>query len=198
LPIALTYGMTETAAMVAAIRPEDVLRGERTGAKVLSHARMEVASDGTIGIEGTSVFRGYFPELNRSRRFETEDLGRIDEQGRVHILGRKDAAIITGGKKVQPVEVEAVLRQTGQFSDIAVIGVPDRDWGEAVVACYPRTEATQPDLAAVERHLSSALAPYQRPKHYVPISAWPRNAQGKLNRAELGRRVLVQDGREQA
>jgi len=92
--------------------------------------------------------------------------------------------IITGGEKVDPAEVERVLRGTGQFADVAVIGVPDAKWGEAVVACYPEEFAPH-DLEAVGRVLGSHLAGFKHPKRYVAVARWPRNAQGKVNRAEL-------------
>jgi acyl-CoA synthetase (AMP-forming)/AMP-acid ligase II len=83
--------------------------------------------------------------------------------------------IITGGRKVNATEVEAALRASGEFPDVAVIGMPDQEWGEMVVACYSRQGIHEPDLArAVER-----LANYERPKLFVPIVEWPRNAQGK-------------------
>lgn len=189
LPIALTYGLTETAAMVAAIKPADFLEGERVGATPLPHVRLSISDEGTICVEGASVFRGYFPELRAARVFATDDLGRIDERGRLHIIGRKDAVIITGGKKVHPLEVEAALKATGQFVDVAVLGVPSSEWGEAVVACYPEGASTQPDLAAVLRGLENTLASYKRPKRYVAVADWPRNAQGKLNRRELAKRM---------
>ena len=98
------------------------------------------------------------------------------------VLGRRDAVIITGGKKVQPVEVEAALRASGEFSDVAVIGLPDGEWGEIVVACYaPRANGHPPNLA---RAIAS-LTPYQRPKRFVVVEPWPWNAQGKVSRAEL-------------
>ena len=187
--VALTYGMTETAAMVAAISPTDFLAGERTGATVMPHARIELGPDATVIVEGTSVFRGYFPDFETARRFQTDDVGQWDDRGRLRILGRKDAVIITGGKKVQPLEVEAALQATGQFVDVAVLGMPDPTWGEAVVACYPRGETTGPNLSVVERGVESTLAPHKRPKRYVAISDWPRNAQGKLSRPELARRI---------
>ena len=99
------------------------------------------------------------------------------------MLGRRDAVIISGGKKIEPEEVEAVLRSTGQFVDVAVVAVPDTEWGEMVVACYP-DEGKAPDLAGVEQHLAGKLAPHKRPKRYVSV-AWPRNAQGKINRHAL-------------
>ena len=181
------YGMTETAAMVAALKPEEFLAGERSSGKAMPHARLEIGAEGAIVIGGGSVFRGYFPERSDARIFATEDLGRIDERGHLHVLGRRDAVIITGGKKVQPAEVEAALWATGAFGDVAVVGVPDPEWGEAVVACYPA--GANPDLAAVRKKLGALLGAFQRPKRYVAIEAWPRTAQGKVNRAELRRRI---------
>lgn len=192
LPLSLSYGMTETAAMVAAITPEEFLAGERAGATPLPHVRLTLTADGAIRVGGESVFRGYFPELRNSRGYETDDLGRLDERGRLQIFGRKDAMIITGGKKVQPVEVEAALQATGQFVDVAVLGVPDVEWGEIVVACFPKGETTAPNLSVVERGLEGSLASYKRPKRYVAIADWPRNTQGKLNRLELAKRLAAE------
>jgi len=129
------------------------------------------------------VFRGYWPDWSAERLFVTEDLGQLDEHGRLRILGRRDAMIITGGKKVSPSEVEAALRATGQFTDVAVIGMPDREWGEIIVACYP-AGGKSPDFEQVAAKLG-ALIGYKRPKSYLAIDVWPRNALGKINRAAL-------------
>ena len=180
LRVSLSYGMTETAAMVTALRPEEFLEGARSCGAALPHARVRVTKAGVVRIAGESVFRGYFPETRRGRTFVTEDLGRIDADGRLHILGRRDAVIITGGKKVQPAEVEAALRASGEFADVAVVGAPDAEWGEVVVACYLAGGAS-PDL----RRAVAKLAAHQKPKRFVAVADWPRNAQGKLNRAAL-------------
>ncbi|HVS54504.1 MAG TPA: AMP-binding protein [Opitutaceae bacterium] len=185
LRVALTYGMTETAAMVAALRPEEFLGGARSVGAAMPQARVTLDAEGVVSIAGESVFRGYFPGWRDERVFETDDVGRIDERGHLHVLGRRDAVIITGGKKVQPTDVEAALRASGEFGDVAVIGVPDAEWGEAVVACYC-DGGRKPDVKRAVRD----LAPHQRPKRFVAIAAadWPRNPQGKINRAELARR----------
>lgn len=186
LPISLSYGMTETAAMVAALRPPEFLSGERGSGAALPHARVTISGEGVVAIAGESVMRGYFPERRESREFQTEDLGHIDERGHLHIAGRRDAMIITGGKKVQPAEVEAALRATGLLADVAVIGLPDAEWGEAVTAYYVAEVGAEPVQIATAVE-ASALLPYQRPKRYiaVPRAQWPRNAQGKINRAAL-------------
>ncbi len=185
LPISLSYGMTETAAMVAALRPEEFLNGARSSGSALPHARLTLTDAGTLRIEGESVFRGYFPKLSDGRCFETEDLAHADAQGHWHILGRRDALIITGGEKVNPAEVETALRATGEFSDVAVVGVPDAEWGEQVVACHPAGGA-EPNLDRVTTGLA-LLPAYQRPKRYLALAVteWPRNAQGKLDRKSL-------------
>lgn len=183
LPISLTYGMTETAAMVAALRPEEFLTGGRSCGRPLPHARVAVNAEGVVTIAGDSVFRGYFPQQLAVREFVTEDLGRIDEHGCLYLLGRRDAVIITGGKKVNPVEIEAALRESGEFSDVAVIGCPDAEWGEVVIACYP-APADATSAPNVVRAMEKLVA-HQRPKRFIAIAEWPRNAQGKVNRAAL-------------
>jgi O-succinylbenzoic acid--CoA ligase len=188
LRVSLSYGMTETAAMIAAQRPDDFLSGDRSSGTALPHARLRVNDERAVCVGGESLFRGYFPDARSDAEFVTDDLGRIDGHGRLHVLGRRDAAIVTGGKKVQPGEVEAALRASGEFADVAVIGVPDAEWGQAVVACFPATTGA-PDVQRAARD----LAPHQRPKRFVaiPVSEWPRNAQGKVNRAELERLVAA-------
>jgi O-succinylbenzoic acid--CoA ligase len=91
---------------------------------------------------------------------------------------------------VNTTDVEAALRASGEFLDVAVIGVPDREWGEVVVACFAQDRSREPDLSrAVE-----ALAAHQRPKRFVPIEEWPRNLQGKVNRPKLRAMVEAQLG----
>lgn len=195
LPIALSYGMTETAAMIASQKPSAFFTGERDAGHPLPHVRVEILDEthheirtaevtGRIRVSGESVFRGYFPDLEASRSFETEDLGRWTARGTLRIVGRRDSAIITGGKKVWPIEVEEALRATGAFTDVAVIGVADERWGEAVVACYPADELNAP-LERVKQALEAGLAAHKHPKRFIALAEWPRNAQGKLNRAKL-------------
>lgn len=184
LRISLSYGMTETAAMVAALKPEEFLAGDRSCGRPMPHARIGLTNEGAIRIEGESVCRGYAPARDESRVFETADLGAFDAHGRLFVLGRRDAVIITGGEKVHPVEVENALRATGAFDDVAVIAAPDAEWGEIIVACYPATKRP-PDLSRVRKQLEAELPGFKRPKRYVAVAEWPRNAQGKVSRAVL-------------
>ena len=180
LPLSLSYGMTETAAMVTALRPGEFRAGVRNSGSALPHAQVTVDVDGAVKVAGASVCRGYYPGWSEAREFRTEDLGVVDAAGRLTVLGRRDAIINTGGEKVRPEEVEQALRASGEFSDVAVVGVPDAEWGQAVVACYP-AGGRVPDLGRAV----AALAGPMKPKRFVAIADWPRNAQGKLNRAAL-------------
>lgn len=193
IPVVIAYGMTETGAMVCAQHPGDFNAGDRTCGTPMPHARIEIIDEtsdvglphgatGLVRISGPSIFRGYWPDTMQ-QTLTTDDLGQFDIQGRLSIAGRRDAVIITGGKKVHPLEIEEALRKSGQFTDIAVIGVPDPRWGSRVVACYPQDGAPI-DQSRIESALA-ALANYKHPKEFLGISPWPRNAQGKINRVSL-------------
>ena len=184
LRLAPSYGMTETAAMIAALRPEEFLAGTRSSGTAMPHARIETTSDGVVRVASSANFRGYFPSWREAGTwFETADLGEVDANGHLRVRGRRDAAIITGGEKVQPAEVEAVLQAATRVAEVAVVGVPDVEWGQRIVAVFPETApfAVEAARAAAQAQLS----PHQRPKAYLALAEWPRNAAGKLNRPRL-------------
>ena len=109
--------------MVAALKPEQFLNGIRGCGNPLPHARIDIV-DGIVRVAGESIFRGYFPDTLEERVWTTGDLGVFDA-GSLFILGRRDDVIMTGGKKVSPAEIEAALMASGEFADVAVIGLPD-------------------------------------------------------------------------
>ncbi len=186
LPLSPCYGATETAAMVAALKPWQFLNGQRGCGAALPHATID-AEGGAVKVTGESVHRGYFPEMSAERSWISGDLGSIGADGSLVILGRADDVIITGGEKVSPEEVESALRLSGEFEDVAVIGVPDPEWGQVVIACHP-AGGREPRPEKVASALSS-LEPFKRPKRYVGISPWPRNSQGKISRRRLAELV---------
>jgi O-succinylbenzoic acid--CoA ligase len=167
--------------MVAALTPEQFRDGIRGCGHPLPHARIDIV-DGIVRVAGESIFRGYFPESLEGRVWTTGDLGAFDGGG-LQILGRRDDLIVTGGKKVSPSEVEAALMASGEFIDIAVIGLPDPEWGQSVVACHP--EAAGPPMVDRLKAALSGLESYKHPKRYAVVSPWPRNAQGKIDRVQL-------------
>lgn len=190
LPLALSYGMTETAAMVAALLPSEFAAGQRSSGRILPHAKVTVNLAGALTIQSESLFRGYYPALpEKKASFDPNDRGRIDAEGFLWIEGRSDQLIITGGEKVDPLAVEDILRSLGVFADVAVMGLPDPEWGQVVVAAYPGDQ-TAPDWERVQAQVKKALSAFKRPKHFYAVSPWPRNAQGKLNRAQLAADLL--------
>lgn len=207
LPLAPTYGMTETAAQIATQYPQDFLNG-RSGYTVLPHAQVSFRpldtefivaeagiTPGVVGIQASSLFLGYRSGGAKNdgemgdrplpaTPFYTDDIGYLDSAGKLHLLGRASDKIITGGENVFPAEVEAAIWATGLVRDVAVIGMGDRHWGEAVTALYvPR--CSEVSANAIAEHLRLILSPHKRPKRWLPCSELPRNAQGKINRAAL-------------
>ncbi|MEO1144217.1 MAG: AMP-binding protein [Cyanobacteria bacterium J06638_22] len=206
LPLAPTYGMTETAAQIATQYPQDFLAG-RSGYTVLPHAQVTLTSTdaasssmeltaaksftkpSVLSIQASSLCLGYEPEgenegTRGDRLFLTDDIGYLDPAGKLHLLGRASDKIITGGENVFPTEVENAIWATGLVQDVAVIGMGDRHWGECVTALYvPRS----PDITATDiaERLATTLSNYKRPKRWLACIQLPRNAQGKLNRADL-------------
>ncbi len=189
LPLAPGYGMTESAAMVAALRSEEFLAGARSCGAVLPHVTLKIGEEGAISIGGDSLFRGYYPDWRTDDEYMTSDAGWLDERGHLHVTGRRDSVIITGGEKVDPVEVEAVLRGSGEFIEVVVLGMPDAEWGQVVIAAYPETE--RPNLDKVQAAITRLLSPAKRPKRFVAVANWPANSQGKVNRAEVARRASL-------
>ena len=182
LPLSTSYGATETADMVAALRPEQFLAGMRGCGAALPHAQID-ADGGVLRVRGESVFRGYFPAFQEERSWTTGDLGGFGPDGSLSILARSDDVVVTGGQKVFPAEVEAALMLSGEFDDVAVVGLPDAQWGRVVVACHPAGPRT-PGAERLREALSG-LASFKHPKRYLAVSPWPRNPQGKIDRAEL-------------
>jgi o-succinylbenzoate---CoA ligase len=183
IPVVQCYGMTETAAMVCAQRPAEFAAGDDSSGRMLPHARIEIdAADGAIQVAGPSVMRGYFGDATDDASFVTADRGYLDEAGRLHVQGRRDDVVITGGEKVNLRAVADVLRGLQLFDDLALVALPDAEWGEIIVACHTGSAEAVSDQV-INRHLSR----HQRPKHWLAFAPadWPRNAQGKLNRAVL-------------
>ncbi|HEX2071775.1 MAG TPA: AMP-binding protein [Thermoleophilaceae bacterium] len=175
LPVRCTYGMTETASQVAVTEPW------QSAATPLPDVELRVAADGEILVRGPMVAPG---AIAADGWLHTGDLGRLDRHGRLHVVGRLKELIVSGGEKVAPAAVEAVLAAHPAIADAGVAGVPDADWGEAVTAfVVERAPVSDYDLLAFCRE---RLAGHQVPKRVVRVAELPRNAAGKLLRNSLG------------
>jgi O-succinylbenzoic acid--CoA ligase len=139
---------------------------------------VSIAGDGEIYVNGPTVV-GEWDTLR------TGDLGRLDEEGRLIVVGRKSDTIVSGGENVAPAEVEAVLEEHPEVAEAGVFGRPDPQWGEAVTArIVPRGDAV-PTAAALRAHCAERLAGYKVPKAFELAEQLPRTASGKLLRRNL-------------
>jgi o-succinylbenzoate---CoA ligase len=171
IPVVPVYGMTETCSQVVAGSPGRPLRG----------VELEIAADGEILVRGPMVARGTVAE---DGWLHTGDLGQLDGDGRLHVLGRLKELIVTGGENVAPLEVEQALLAHPAVADAGVAGLPDPDWGEAVTAFVVlREPATPEELRAWCRE---RLEPFKVPKAIQVVERLPRGAGGKLLRDRLG------------
>ena len=166
LPIIPVYGLTETAAMVAAVPNEEYLRNFKAGAIALGEAGFSIV-DGLIRIQTPALFQGYLGSepIEPSQGYLTGDMGGLDSTGRLHVYGRTDCLVNTGGEKVDPREVEAALLKINGIADATVYGEPDIDWGEAVIARV--SCAQEMDLEKVRSLLKAELSNYKVPRRFV-------------------------------
>ncbi|MHC5765699.1 MAG: 2-succinylbenzoate--CoA ligase [Nostoc sp.] len=193
--LALTYGMTETASQIATLKPDDFLSGKMSSGQILPHAKVTICNQqgeilnsnqiGTITIHAQSLALGYYPTTRENQTdFQVDDLGFIDEQGHLNIVGRNSDKIITGGENIYPTEIESAILSTQMVADICVIGIPDKHWGQALTAIYIPKKS---DISAlkIQTLLKDKLSKFKIPKYWIPQQNLPRNSQGKINRQKL-------------
>jgi o-succinylbenzoate---CoA ligase len=126
---------------------------------------------------------------NKTDYLQIDDLGFLDAEGYLNIVGRSSDKIITGGENVYPIEVESAIRATKMVADVCVIGIPDKYWGQAVTAIYIPQNSNISSLK-IQTLLKSQLCKFKIPKHWIPVPNLPRNSQGKINRQQLQQDVI--------
>jgi malonyl-CoA/methylmalonyl-CoA synthetase len=182
------YGMTETVMLVS--NPYEGVRRAGTVGLPLPGVELRLAEPaGEILVRGPNVFAGYRnrPEataeaIDGEGWFRTGDLGRLDEDGYVTIVGRAKELIISGGYNVYPREVEDVIRQLPAVADVAVVGTPDPGWGELVTAFVEVGEGGALREDDIVGFVAEHLAAYKRPRLVHLVGALPRNALGKVQK----------------
>lgn len=193
--LAPTYGMTETASQIATLKPDDFLNGKINSGQILPHAQITIRNPqgeilnsnqtGNITIQAKSLTLGYYPQIWENQNYlQVDDLGYIDSQGYLHIVGRSSDKIITGGENIYPAEIEAAIRSTQMVTDVCIIGLPDKHWGQAVTAIYiPK----HPQISnfKLKTELQKKLSKFKIPKNWIPVTNLPRNPQGKINHQQL-------------
>ena len=147
---------------------------------------------GTLEVRGPNVFSGYWQmpektaeELRDNGFFITGDLGKVDEDGYVHIVGRSKDLIITGGYNVYPKEIELLIDDLPGVYESAVIGVPHDDFGEGVVAVVVPEKAADLSAQGVLAGITTDLAKFKHPKKVIILGELPRNVMGKVQKNAL-------------
>lgn len=192
------YGMTETNMNTS--NPYD---GERRAGtvgfplpgvelKITDPASGDTLPEGDVGqieVRGPNVFKGYWQmpektaeELRADGFFITGDLGRIDKDGYVHIIGRNKDLIISGGYNIYPKEIELLLDDQPGVLESAVIGVPHPDFGETVLGVVIAEQGKEPDLDTIMITVAGALARFKHPRRLVVLDELPRNTMGKVQK----------------
>jgi O-succinylbenzoic acid--CoA ligase len=197
-PVLTSYGLTEACSQVATQKPGTPYGAERGVGVPLPGISVRI-EQGVIHIQGATLAGGYLgagaEELIDPRvGFRTRDLGRIDAAGELHVLGRVDDLIISGGENVVPWEVEAALQGCPGVLEACVFGVSDPRWGE-VVAAGLRTRADDDVgslIASVQLEARQRLAPFRRPRYYVCVPEFILGKNGKLDRRETARALRTQ------
>jgi long-chain acyl-CoA synthetase len=207
LSIYESYGMTESASQLTFNHyyrhvigsvgtpvpgAEIDIRGE-------SGKRMGVGEKGEICIRARNIMKGYLnnPEANETafwggEWFRSGDIGIFDDDGYLYIVDRLKDMIITGGENVYSREVEEVLYTRLEIQECAVIGLPDREWGERVTACLLLKPGEHLDKDTLHAYMKSRLPSFKVPKEYRTVNDFPRSPAGKILKRELRKQFLNQ------
>ena len=157
-------------------------------------------ADGEIGevaVRGEMVMRGYLNNAEATAKalalgwLHTGDLGQLDAQGYLTLVDRSKDLIISGGSNIYPREIEEVLLRHPQVREVAVVGLPDADWGEVAVAVLVCRPGAPPAEAELDALCLQQIARFKRPKRYLFVDELPKNATGKVLKRELRERLAV-------
>jgi long-chain acyl-CoA synthetase len=205
------YGLTETSPIVAMLDPEihvEALESHnydllRAAGRALPGVDMRIVDDdgnevspgaaGEVALRGPQVARGYLNRPEETREafrdgwFFTGDIGRIDDEGYLYILDRKKDMIVTGGENVYASEVEAALHEHPDIQEVAVIGIPDERFGEALFAVIVTAGGATPGEDEIIAHCRGKIGGYKIPRRMAFVDQLPKSALGKILKADLRR-----------
>lgn len=154
-------------------------------------APVPTGTAGEVVVRGDVVMQGYWRNAEATAKtlrngwLWTGDIGVLDDDGFLTLKDRSKDVIISGGTNIYPREVEEVLLRADAVAEVAVIGEPDPEWGEVVVAYVVCTPGAALDSAELDRHCLAHIARFKRPKRYVPVDALPKNHYGKILKTAL-------------
>ncbi|MBE0642836.1 MAG: o-succinylbenzoate--CoA ligase [Bacteroidetes bacterium] len=204
LPVLGTYGLTETCSQVVTASPSALAAMAGSAGRPIGGAELRIEDEhgnaltsgntGEICIRGTMVATGYLRNVPLTAErfangwFHSGDVGMIDDANCLHVIGRRDDMIVTGGENVYPTEIEDILVRHPAVHETAVTGVEDADWGQKIAAAI----VCHADLtvAELEDWCRREMAGYKIPRVWLRVEVLPRTASGKLIRGEV-RRMFI-------
>lgn len=197
------YGMTETGGNITFLGPDEHRTGAAGDAAVLATAgrphagvQLRIGQGSEILVRGQQVTARYWPNRPATEDgwLHTGDVGRIDQAGRLVVFDRLKDIIITGGENVASREVEDVLSGHPDVDQVAVVGVPDNYWGEAVCAVVVPRPGSQPEPDELIGYVRARLTAFKRPRHVVFVTALPLTTNGKVAKQMLREQLRAQFG----
>lgn len=201
IPVAMTYGLSEAASQVATTFPNDAFSKAGTVGKTLMFTQVKIVNEdgqkqpanqyGEILVKGLTVMQGYYnnptatAETLQDGWLYTGDIGYLDDEGDLWLVQRRSDLIVTGGENVYPAEVEAVFRQHPAIKEVAVVGIPDAEWGQKVATAIVLHEGQSITAEDIESYVRQQLAGYKIPRVIRFVDALPLTGSGKIQRSAV-------------
>jgi len=200
-PISLVYGSTETSSMVSVCSNDNLNSNGISAGLPLPGVKITINSNennkiiksnvGSIIIESNSVSKSYYNNTDTQilvdGKFYSNDLGEIDSKGNLHIYGRTDKVIISGGENISLIEIENVLKKNKSFDEILVLGIKDEKWGQSYIVV---SNSSEDDIEhKIVSHLEQKLPRFKLPKSVIKVAEIPKNQMGKILKKELMKKI---------
>ncbi|WP_430784635.1 o-succinylbenzoate--CoA ligase [Virgibacillus flavescens] len=194
LPVFQSYGMTETSSQIVTLSLSDALRKSGSAGKPLFPAQLRINNPndegvGEIVVKGPMVSKGYYKNIQaNSNSFVdgwllTGDLGKLDDEGFLYVVDRRNDLIISGGENIYPSEIESVLTSINGVHEAGVTGIEDSTWGQVPIAFIVSDSTIS--AKAILADAAKSLAKYKVPRKIYFVKELPRNASNKLVRNKL-------------
>lgn len=198
IPVATTYGLSESASQVATTLPGDAVRKPGTVGKPLMFTQLKIVDEngnqqksgdyGELLVKGETVMQGYYnnpsatAETIQDGWLHTGDIGYLDEDGDLFLVQRRSDLIVTGGENVYPAEVETILRQHPAIKEAVVVGIPDAEWGQKVAVAIIISDGQSLSENEIESYSREHLASYKIPRIIKFVDELPLTGSGKIQR----------------
>lgn len=198
IPVATTYGLSESASQVATTLPGDAVRKPGTVGKPLMFTQLKIVDEngyqqaeneyGELLVKGETVMQGYYnnpsatAETIQDGWLHTGDIGYLDEDGDLFLVQRRSDLIVTGGENVYPAEVEAILRKHPTIQEAVVVGISDPEWGQKVAVAIIISDRQSLSENEIEEYSRENMASYKIPRIIKFVDELPLTGSGKIQR----------------